>query len=200
MGEVPGTEAFIYGDGEERKAVERILSENNRLPVHLIGAIEYDKVYEYLLKCHVIVLVSDWEGFGRAMLEGMACGLVPIGFRQARGGGQELIEDGVTGLLVNDRDTDFINTVRRLRADLDLWRRLADSARALAGARYSMTVCVDRWYALLSALMNDNLREPIAIPRQFNLPPVDPDLAWLDTRSAATIYEKLVEWFPRVKK
>jgi glycosyltransferase involved in cell wall biosynthesis len=33
--EVPGTEAFIYGDGEERKAVERILSENNRLPFHL---------------------------------------------------------------------------------------------------------------------------------------------------------------------
>ena len=198
--EVPGTEAFIYGDGEERKAVERILSENNRLPVHLVGAIEYDKVYEYLLKCHVIVLVSDWEGFGRAMLEGMACGLVPIGFRHTRGGGQELIEDGVTGLLVNDRGTDFVNTVRRLRADLDLWRRLADSARALAEARYSMKVCVDQWYALLSALMNDNLRKPIAIQRQFNLPTVDPDLAWLDTRPAPTIYEKLVEWFRRVKK
>ena len=193
--EVPGTEAFIYGDGDERRSVERVLSENSSLPVHLVGAIEYDRVYEHLLECHVIVLLSDWEGFGRAMLEGMACGLVPIGFRFARGGGQELIDDGVTGLLVNDRGADFVNAVRRLRADLGLWRRLADSARALAIARYSMKACVDQWCDLLSELAKGGLKKPIRVQCKFNLPAGDPDLAWLDPRSASSTYEKLVGRF-----
>src|SRR5262249_15805969 len=45
--EVPDTEAFIFGDGGERRSVERVLSENSSLPVHLVGAIEYDRVYEH---------------------------------------------------------------------------------------------------------------------------------------------------------
>ncbi len=182
--EVRGTEAFIYGDGEERPAVERILrDEGDGLPVHLVGRVENDQIPKHLLKCHAVVLLSDWEGLGLALLEGMACGVVPIGLGHARGGAPELVEDGVTGLLVDDRGDGFVAAVRRLREDPALWERLARSARAHAEAEYSDEVCAARWQELLRGLVNGCAsRKPLRIPRRLDLPPVHPALAVFDNR------------------
>jgi colanic acid/amylovoran biosynthesis glycosyltransferase len=183
--EVPDTEAFIYGDGEERAVVERILrEEGNGWPVHLVGRLENDQVSKHLLKCHVVVLLSDWEGLGLSLLEGMACGLVPIGFRHARGGAPELIEDGVTGLLVDDRGDGFVAAVRRLREDPGLWKRLARSARARVETEYSEEICAARWQKLLGEVVAGSRapRKPLRIPCRLHLPPVHPALAVMDDR------------------
>jgi glycosyltransferase involved in cell wall biosynthesis len=182
--EVPGTEAVMYGDGEDRAAVEQIIrEEGDGLPVHLVGRVENDQIQKHLLKCHAVVLLSDWEGLGLGLLEGMACGLVPIGLRQARGGAPELIEDGVTGLLVHDRGDAFVAAVRRLRENTTLWNRLARSARAQVEAKYSIQICAARWNELLSELANSSgLRKPLRIPIDFDLPPVHPALAVMDER------------------
>jgi colanic acid/amylovoran biosynthesis glycosyltransferase len=183
--EVPGTEAFIYGDGEERPAVERIIrKESDGLPVHLVGRVESEQIPKCLLKCHAVVLLSDWEGLGLALLEGMACGLVPIGLRHARGGGPELIEDGVTGLLVDDRGDGFVAAVRRLREDQSLWERLARSARARVEAEYSVEICAARWQKLLGELVGGSRasRKPLRVPSRLHLPPVHPALAVMDER------------------
>lgn len=183
--EVPGTEAFIYGDGEERAAVERIIcTEARGFPVHLVGPVEHEKIPKALLNCHAVVLLSDWEGLGLALLEGMACGLVPIGLRHARGGGPEIIEDGVTGLLVDNRSDGFVAAVRRLRQDPKLWGQLARSARATAEAEYSIERCAMRWRELFEELLNSTpKRKSIRIPKTFDLPPVHPALAVLDERA-----------------
>src|SRR5437870_12723757 len=182
--EVPGTEALIYGDGPDRRVVEQILrEEGDGLPVHLVGRVENDDVSKYLLKCHAGVLLSDWEGLGLALLEEMACGLVPIGLRHARGGASELIEDGVTGLLVDDRGDGFVAAVRRLQEDPALWERLARAARARVEAEYSIEICAARWQELLRELVNGCAsRKPLRIPRRLDLSPVHPALAWLDHR------------------
>ncbi len=183
--EVPDTEAFIYGDGEERAVVERIIrDEGEGLPIHLIGFVENNQIQKHLLNCHVVVLLSDWEGLPVSVMEGMACGLVPIGFRHAHGGMPELIEDGVTGILVDDRGDSFVAAVRRLRQDRALWLRLSRAARARAGTEYSEKTCAARWQELLSDLANSSVsRKPIRIPKTFNFPPVHPALAVLDERA-----------------
>ena len=181
--EVRGTEAFIYGDGEERPAVERIIREQaDGLPVHLVGHVENERITKDLLECHAVVLLSEWEGLGLALLEGMACGLVPIGFRHARGGAPELIEDGVTGLLVDDRSDGFVAAVRRLGEEKGLWERLARSARTRTEAEYSDEVCAARWRELLQELVGSASRKPLRIPRRLDLPPVHPALAVFDNR------------------
>jgi colanic acid/amylovoran biosynthesis glycosyltransferase len=125
--EVPGTEALIYGDGPARAAVEQILREQgNGLPVQLVGFVENDQIPRHLSECHAVVLLSDHEGLGLALLEGMASGVVPIGLRGAPGV-TELVVDGLTGLLVGDRGDEFVAAVRRLRKDPALWERLARS-------------------------------------------------------------------------
>ena len=181
--EVPGTEALIYGDGPDRRVVEQILrEEGDGLRVHLVGRVENDDVSKYLLKCHAGVLLSDWEGLGLALLEEMACGLVPIGLRHAHGGASELIEDGVTGLLVDDRGDGFVAAVRRLREDPALWERLARSARAQVEAEYGEEKCAARWQELLRELVNGAARKRLRIPRRLDLPPVHPALAVVDER------------------
>ncbi len=184
--EVPDVEAFMYGDGEERAAVEQIIrDEGDGLLVHLVGRVENDQIRNNLLKCHAVVLLSDWEGLPVSVIEGMACGLVPIGFRHARGGVPELVEDGATGLLVDDRGDSFVAAVRRLREDPALWESLARSARARAQAEYSEEVCAARWQELLRQLVSRSAsRKPLRIPRRFDLPPVHSAFtpAWLDAR------------------
>jgi colanic acid/amylovoran biosynthesis glycosyltransferase len=181
--EVPGTEALIYGDGPARAAVEQILREQgNGLPVQLVGFVENDQIQKQLLKCHAVVLLSDHEGLPVSLLEGMACGAVPIGFRGAPGV-TELVLDGLTGLLVGDRGDGFVAAVRRLREDPALWGRLARSAHAKVEANYSEKVSADRWQALLHELaQSSGVRKPLRIPPRLHLPPVHPSLAWLDPR------------------
>src|SRR5207244_5653041 len=39
------------------------------LPVHLVGFVENDQIPKYLAECHAVVLLSDHEGLGLALLE-----------------------------------------------------------------------------------------------------------------------------------
>src|SRR5262249_18283469 len=128
--EVRGTEALIFGDGPARPVVEQILrQEGAGLPVHLVGFVENDQIQKRLLECHVLVLLSDWEGLPVSVMEAMACGLVSIGLQGAPGV-TELIEDNVTGLLVRDRGDEFVAAVWRVREEPGPLRRFAPSARA----------------------------------------------------------------------
>jgi colanic acid/amylovoran biosynthesis glycosyltransferase len=192
--EVPGTEALIYGDGPARAAVEQILREQgNGLPVQLVGFVENDQIPRHLSECHAVVLLSDHEGLGLALLEGMASGVVPIGLRGAPGV-TELVVDGLTGLLVGDRGDEFVAAVRRLREDPALWERLARSAHAKVEADYSEQVCADRWQELFHKLVNSSgPRKPLRIPRRLHLPPVHPALTWLDPRPHQ-------EWIRRARR
>jgi colanic acid/amylovoran biosynthesis glycosyltransferase len=195
--EIPGTEAVLYGDGPSRPALQQILrTEGKGLPIRLAGNIDNDQIQSRLLDCHVIVLLSDFEGLGLSLLEAMACGLVPICLR-VPSGVLELVEDGVTGLLVNDRGDDFVEAVRRLRDEPGLWERLSRAARAKIETEYSQEQSAARWAAFFEELRrNAGQRRPIEIPSRFDLPPVHPDLAHLDERKRP-LPEQLLRWLRR---
>ena len=98
-------------------------------------------------EAHVLVLLSDFEGLPIALMEGMACGLVPVCFKM-RSGIPELVEDGVTGLLVSDRGDEFVRAIARLHNDRNLWERLSLSARSRIAADYSLNACAEKWMDL----------------------------------------------------
>jgi glycosyltransferase involved in cell wall biosynthesis len=199
--EVPGTEALIYGDGPARAAVEQILREQgNGLPVQLMGFVENDQIPSHLLACHAVVLLSDHEGLGLALLEGMASGVVPIGLRGASGV-TEFVMDDRTGLLVGNRGDEFVAAVRQLREDPVLWARLARAARAKVEADFSEKVCADRWQELFHKLVNSSgPRKPLRIPRRLHLPPVHPTLTWLDRRRHQELIQRARRFASRVKR
>lgn len=183
--EVADVEAVVYGDGPAKEAAEQIIDlEGQGLPVRLAGRVDSDQIQKHLLKCHALVLLSDYEGLPIVLMEAMACGVVPICLR-TRSGISELVEDGVTGLLVDDRGDDFIAAVRRLRDDPGLWERLSKAARTRIETEYSNEVCAARWKDFLRRLNhNAGPQQSLKIPGQLDLPHVHPSLAREDFRKA----------------
>jgi len=176
--EVPGIEAVLYGDGDATSSVEKIFAtEGKGLPVRLAGKVDSQQIQERLLECDVIVLLSDYEGLPIALMEGMACGCVPVCLR-IRSGIPELVEDGVTGLLVNDRGDSFVTAIRRLQTEPGLWERLSFAARAKIEAEYSNEACAIQWADLLQSLHKAaGLRRALKIPRRLKLPKAHPAIA-----------------------
>jgi glycosyltransferase involved in cell wall biosynthesis len=69
--------------------------------VEFIGEISDQEKAELLGNAYALLFPIDWvEPFGLVMIEAMACGTPVVAFR--RGSVPEIIDDGVTGLVVND--------------------------------------------------------------------------------------------------
>jgi glycosyltransferase involved in cell wall biosynthesis len=181
--EIPNTEAVLFGTGPAHQQVEEILrNEGSQLPIHLEGRVPAEVIQERLLNYHALVLLSDYEGLPVAVMEAMACGVVPISLR-TRSGITELIEDGMTGILVDDRGDAFISAVRRLAADKDFWQRLSANARNKVMNGYSSDVCADAWEGLFRELKKKgNVSSLKRIPVWLQLPPVHPQLKPHDHR------------------
>jgi glycosyltransferase involved in cell wall biosynthesis len=69
--------------------------------VEFVGEINEREKADFLGKAAALLFPIDWpEPFGLVMVEAMACGTPVIAFR--RGSAPEVIDDGVTGFLVDD--------------------------------------------------------------------------------------------------
>ena len=69
--------------------------------VEYVGEIADEQKAEFLSRAVALIVPIDWpEPFGLVMIEAMACGAPVIAFN--RGAVPELIEDGVTGFVVED--------------------------------------------------------------------------------------------------
>jgi glycosyltransferase involved in cell wall biosynthesis len=99
----------------------------------------------------IFVLSSRYEGFGIALAEAMACGLPAVAFR-CPCGPDEIVRDGVDGLLVPPEDAEALGAaMARLTNDEELRGRLAVRA-AEASERFSPARFLDRWEDLIGSL------------------------------------------------
>ena len=100
----------------------------------------------------LLVQPSASEGFGRTLIEAMAM-RVPV-IATNVGGPCEIVEDGVSGLLVPPNDPEALATaIERVIKDGSLATRLADSGRNRVQARF----CLDRQVAETQALYDQVL-------------------------------------------
>jgi len=96
----------------------------NRL--HYIGF--RDDVEQVYASADVVVCASDFESYGKANLEAMACGKPVVSTR--RGGPSETVLDGETGYLVDAGDSAGLAThVIRLLRDPDLRQQMGQAGR-----------------------------------------------------------------------
>ena len=178
---ISGVEAIIYGDGPDKINVENILNQQQKtIAVSLGGNIRPEQMIDKLLKAHVIVLLSDYEGLPISILEAMAFGVVPVCLHM-RSGITELIENGKTGCIVDDRDEHFIETIKRLKADNQIWEQMSLNAKQLVTENFSLDISCNS-YSLFFNDFKINRIQDITIPTRFKLPKIHQDLSRADTR------------------
>lgn len=137
-------DAVVVGDGKARGEVEeslRTLALTDR--VQLAGLATQAEVRGWWQRASIAVLSSDREGFPVSLMEAAACGVPAVA--TAVGGVAELVDDGVTGILVPPGDAAALTAaLYRLIADPALRQSMSGAARARAEARFSLEHQVDR--------------------------------------------------------
>jgi glycosyltransferase involved in cell wall biosynthesis len=97
-------------------------------------------------------LSSDYEGVPLSVLEAMAAGKPVIA--TAVGGVPELVEDGVTGVLVPPRNPEALaRGILRLAKDADLRRRMGKAAQERALERFDISRTAREYEALYLNLL-----------------------------------------------
>ena len=92
----------VVGQGEWRDA-GRVAPPNVRFE----GEVTDERLRHLYRSARALVYPAD-EDFGIVMAEAQACGTPVIGLR--RGGALDIVEDGVTGWLIDDQDVDELRT------------------------------------------------------------------------------------------
>jgi glycosyltransferase involved in cell wall biosynthesis len=127
----------LVGDGPLRNELESKCSRLGIMRrVHFLGY--RDDVPELLAAFDVYVNMAREEGFGIAVVEAMQAGL-PVVLANA-GALPELIEDGISGILVPPGDADSLaNVINNLANDGELRNKLGEEARRRARSQFSIS-------------------------------------------------------------
>jgi glycosyltransferase involved in cell wall biosynthesis len=175
--------ATLIGEGsEEAYLKQKIQALHLGDRIELSCAIPNDKLHQELRKHNVLVLLSDYEGTPGAVMDGMACGLVPVCL-DIGGGVSELVIPGKTGILVRDRDKSFIDAIQQLKSNRALRVRLSQNARQHIIDYYSLDVATSLWETFFEQLIDrTRLKKQISIPWCYKLPHAKPGLAHDDHR------------------
>ena len=179
----PAATAKIIGDGSQRSTLEAHIKQSGVADrIELTGFVTPDRVHDAMLTGNVLILLSDFEGVPGAVMDGMACGLVPVCL-DLPGGLRELVVGEETGLLVTDRGPSFQNAILRLGRDVELRLRLSANARKHIETGFSLRVAADRWERLFCELsMDAGSRRPVHFPSRPVLPPPYPGIVREDQR------------------
>ena len=142
---------LLVGDGPEKKEVERAIRQVDLSDRFTRLTVTNDIADLYRLM-DVSVLCSKSEGFPNVLLESMAAGTPVVA--AAVGGITELIEDGVTGRLVQTREpNDFADPIEQLLEEPDAGRRLAEAASNRVRRDYSLEAMVNAHRAMYNELL-----------------------------------------------
>ncbi len=96
----------VIGDGPEAPSLRALASELGIADaVEFTGGVAFEEVLRRLERAHVLALVSEAEGWPKAIAEAMAFGLVAIGSN--RGFVPKMLEDG-RGLVASPGDVDTL--------------------------------------------------------------------------------------------
>ncbi len=126
-----GTDAhlIIIGDGPYRAALELQLT---GLPVTFTGYLHGGELASALASCDVKVFPSTTDTWGNAPLEAQASGL-PVIVTDI-GGPAELMQDGITGIMVRGHEVASLQAAMTRLMDADTRAQMGRAARAFAVA------------------------------------------------------------------
>jgi phosphatidylinositol alpha-1,6-mannosyltransferase len=154
----PNLELVIAGAGRDEGRLARIARDRGA-PVRFLGRVSFEELPllygcadVFTMLCRNRWLGLEQEGFGIVFLEAAACGVPQVA--GASGGAAEAVEDGVTGLVVDDPDNvdRVVDAFEQMLADDESRLAMGRAARERAVADFSYEVLAARLWNTLRAL------------------------------------------------
>ncbi len=202
----------IVGSGQLKDSLRRLTVELKvESRVRFLGALPHQKVQALMNESDVFVLPSvtaadgDMEGVPVALMEAMASGVIAVSSRH--GGIPELIDHGVSGFLVNERDSvGLTKVIDEIASGVYNLAEVAANARvkieACFNSRIEALTLLDR----LTAVCDDNHALPSEQPHHPESPTLTrrfkeagksllPDSVFL-----RLLHKKCIGRFPRLHK
>lgn len=109
----PTDHLIIVGTGDLAEGIQQRFG---HLPsVHLLGSVDYDKIYQYYALSDVFVMPTLEDNWSLVVPEAMACGL-PVATTLYNGCYPELVKEGENGFVFDsEREEDIIRTLERFQ-------------------------------------------------------------------------------------
>ena len=170
-------EFCIIGDGPLKGSLQNLIDKlDMNAIVKLLGWKQQQEIIELLNTCHLFVAPSVTAADGNqdapvnTLKEAMAMGLPVVS--TYHGGIPELVEDGVSGFLVPERDADAIATkLIHLIEHPELWHDFGKAGRAQVEAKYDMNKLNDELIEIYQQLLNCETPQPLSADSPV---PIDP--------------------------
>lgn len=157
--EVPGLGCLIVGEGDATYRAElEALTRELGLAGRVVFAGFQPDVYPCLAAMDLFVLPSVMEGFGIALLEAMAMGRAVVATKV--GGVPEVVEDGVTGLLVPPADPGSLaRAIVRLAEAPGLRRAMGEAGARRVRERFHVVRMAGQIAGIYEGLLTTARRE-----------------------------------------
>lgn len=142
----------IFGQGEWKEWLQLLIDEK-----HLSDTLHINKptnrIYEEYAKSSIIVMTSNYEGFGMVLVEAMACGVPAIAF-DCQCGPKDIIQPEENGLLVRNGDIEGLAAaMMKLMDDAAYRQRLSENAKGIIST-YAEETVMQQWITLFTTLVN----------------------------------------------
>jgi glycosyltransferase involved in cell wall biosynthesis len=150
---LPEAQLLLAGDGPERDHLQKMIAELRiSSNVNMLGHLTRQQLERYLAPAWVQAVPSRWaEPFGIVATEALMRGTAVVVTNT--GGLREILQDGSAGVLVPPGDADALaEALHRLLKDRQLAERMGRAGRAVAQAKFSEAVYVDRFARLYERL------------------------------------------------
>jgi colanic acid/amylovoran biosynthesis glycosyltransferase len=155
----PQLEYNIIGDGELKATLQQLINELGiDKQVHLLGWKNEREIIEILDRTHIFIAPSitakngDRDAPINVLKEAMAMGMPVIS--TYHGGIPELVEDGVSGFLVSERDADAIaEKLKLLLEQSEQWEAMGRAGRACVETHYNLNRLSDELVTIYREVM-----------------------------------------------
>lgn len=128
--------------------------QENQSWVTYYGPLKQSDVFAHMRCSSMLVLPSRDEAAGGVLVEAQFCGLPQIATRV--GGSPELVQDGVTGLLVDPENSDALaEAILHLCTSAELRQQMGQRSREQARARFDIDATMTRYVRVLETLLHE---------------------------------------------
>lgn len=146
------TRLILIGSGPDLPAAE-VMAREAGADRDLIVLGNRETVNEIIATADILLLPSETESFGLAALEAMACGVPPVVSNV--GGLPEVVENGVTGILVEVGDCETMaDYVLDLFADEEKRSQMGEAAKRTAFGKFSINTALDTYEDLYRRVLS----------------------------------------------